>query len=130
MRSGRQEIERHGEDEVNHEDQDSNEPCGAAAVGHQSGGESGHHHHGNGAWPELQIHWRWPDTVAGEDQNRSNEECNLGGAAESDPNAEVKAILASAGKSGRHFRGSSDQGNYDEPHKGGVMPNDSAAFCL
>jgi hypothetical protein len=39
LRPWRQEVQRHREDQVNHQDQDSNEPRRPSAVGHQGGAD-------------------------------------------------------------------------------------------
>src|SRR5262249_30879072 len=53
---GRQEVECHGENQIDHQRQHANEPRCSSTVGNQGYCRGGNQHHHNRTGPELQIH--------------------------------------------------------------------------
>ena len=115
--SGWQQVQRHGEDRIDHQQQDAHEPRRAPAVGHHRGGHRGDEHHHHGTRPELQVHRRRPDQIAHEHKHRRDEERDLGRAAQRDAHAQVQPVLARSRKRRGHFRRRADQRHDDEPHE-------------
>ena len=66
----------------------------------------------------MKVHRCGTDQIAGEDQYRSNEECDLNGATQRDAHAQVQLVLARRGKRRDHFGGPAHQGHDDNSDKG------------
>src|SRR5437773_12040310 len=114
----RQKIQRRGEYQINQDREHADEPGGAARRGHQRGGKRCEQNHCDCTGPEIQIHRRGADQITQQYQNRSNEKCNLRGAAKRNAHAQIEMIFARGGKCSSHFRSRAHQGHNDEPNKG------------
>src|SRR5436190_1958636 len=119
---GRQQVKRHGKDQIHHQYEHADKPCRAAAVGHQRCGHGRDKHHVHRAWPELQAHRLRPDDVAQQHQHAYDKQRDLGRAPQRDAHAQVQPVLARTGKGRGHFRSAAHQRNDDEADKGRRHP--------
>jgi len=72
MYARRQEVERHGEDHIDHQHEDTDEPRRSSATGDQGRRHRGDQHHYHGARPELQIHRSRAEDIAEQYQPTNN----------------------------------------------------------
>lgn len=60
-------MERHGEDQIDHQQENPDEPGRVSTAGSQGGCQRRNEHHHDRAWPEQQIHrrgsWRSSEAV-------------------------------------------------------------------
>ena len=110
----RHQVQRHREDQVDHQHQHADEPGRAPTDRDEHRGDRGDEHHHHRARPELQIHRRRPDDIAQQHQHRRDEQRDLRRAAQRDAHAQVEPVLARGGKGRGHLGRAADQRDDDE----------------
>ena len=98
MRTGRQQVKGHSEDQINHQHEHTDEPGGSSTAGNQCCCHSCDQHHYHGAGPELQIHRLRAEEITEQYEHRGHKEGDLGGTSQRDAYAQVQAVLARAGE--------------------------------
>src|ERR1700676_3784017 len=122
VRSRRNHIERHGEYDVDEDQQSPNEPRRTTAVRDEGGRHGSDRHHRHCTRPKLQIHRLGPDDVTEQDKYRCNEQRDLGSASERYADAHIQPVLARGRNRHRHFSRSADECDDAEPDESRAHP--------